>query len=142
MDHFKIIKNRFELECLLGKTSFNLDDIQKVLADTELIVKNNPDKNLNPIKNKFADIVSKINRTEKIKNVIYYMVDDTTYMIYHLNKKSFCVNHKELWSIFETEFKLSDDEISELLKNMLSEHYNYVVNSVISTNMLFKILFS
>ncbi len=139
MDYFKIIKNRFELECLLGKTSFSLEDIQRLLTETETIIKNKPDK----IRYRIIEIVSKINRTEKMKdNKIYYLVDNINYMMYDLNTNIFYISYKEFWSILETEFKLSNDEIAEFLKNMLTEHYDCIVESVIKMDIQLKLILS
>ena len=73
----------------------------------------------------FLNIMSKITERKTNKrypNSVFYMVADSIYMKQHIETNEFCIRYDDFWKIYETEFKLGNNEIRCLLRDLLDGH--------------------
>ena len=139
-NNLQIVLNLLNNQELLGNQSLKIKEVKELLYDVDSMLNN---KEEIEIKNNFAtkeqrevfnEIMSKISEIKKsvdYPDSIFYMIGDKVYMERNLKTDIFYIKYSNFWSIFETRFKLNDNEISDLLRCLLEEHSKIKINSTV-----------
>jgi hypothetical protein len=56
-------------------------------------------------------------------NSIFYTIDDNIYMEMILKNGYLWVNYNRVWSIFESKFGMEYEQIQDLIKGIVEEHF-------------------
>ena len=74
------------------------------------------------VKELYQNLTIKIDE-DKFPNRIFWIRNDKVIFEYHKKSGYFYCNYGLVWSVFESEFGLNYDQISELIKGRMEEHF-------------------
>jgi hypothetical protein len=80
----------------------------------------------------FNEIISQFTGTKRLddySNSVFYMVGENVFIERNLKFGNFDIRYSNFWEVFKSKFGLSYQEISDLLRGLLEEHFKCKVNT-------------